>query len=417
MPCAACTCPNCREFKRSQGATKDAPESAASSVSMGNANSMSMMHQINAENALQSLFDSIRDYAIIYLDASGQVTSWNAGAERVLGYLSEEALGMHFSRFYREEDRLLEKPRIELETAAGTGRWEEEGVRVRKDGTTFVANIVVTPIRGADGELRGFAKITRDITQRVIQAEALKKSEEQLRMLFDSIRDYAIIYLDASGQVTSWNAGAERVLGYLSEEALGMHFSRFYREEDRLLEKPRIELETAAGTGRWEEEGVRVRKDGTTFVANIVVTPIRGADGELRGFAKITRDITQRVIQAEALAVSEIRLRGQNLELQSQVAHRLEIEANLISAKNAAQAALQAKSEFLSNMSHELRTPLNAVIGLSYILADTVLTAEQERAVSMIADSSSLLLRIINDILEVSNTRLIERTDELHRLI
>jgi PAS domain S-box-containing protein len=252
-------------------------------------------------NRFELLVQSVTDYAIYMLDPTGVVASWNAGAERFKGYAAEEIIGQHFSRFYTDDDRAAGIPAYALRTAEQEGRFEAEGWRVRKDGTHFWASVVIDPIRQPDGTLLGFAKVTRDLTERRIAAEALRRSEERFRLLVQSVTDYAIYMLDPDGHVVSWNAGAERFKGYAAEEIIGQHFSRFYTDEDREAGIPRTALERARAQGRFEAEGWRVRKDGTHFWASVVVDPIRDASGTLIGFAKVTRDLTERRQSQQAL--------------------------------------------------------------------------------------------------------------------
>ncbi len=240
------------------------------------------------------LIEAVTDYAIYMIDPDGRISSWNSGARRLKGYGESEILGEHFSRFYTEADREAGLPRKALEIATREGKFEGEGWRCRKDGTRFWAYVVIDPIRDASGNLVGFAKITRDLTERKLAEEALWQSEQQFRLLVQGVTDYAIYMLTPDGRVSSWNPGAERIKGYRAEEIIGQHFSRFYTEEDRQAGVPKVALETAAREGKFEKEGLRIRKDGSSFVAHVVIDPIRGADGRILGFAKITRDITER---------------------------------------------------------------------------------------------------------------------------
>ncbi|WP_404290402.1 PAS domain S-box protein [Microvirga sp. RSM25] len=253
------------------------------------------------DGRFQLLVDAVTDYAIYMLDPTGVVVSWNAGAQRFKGYVESEILGTHFSRFYTEEDLATELPRRALEIAAREGKFEAEGWRVRKDGTHFWAHVVIDPIRDARGNLLGYAKITRDLTERKKTQQALRESEERFRLLVQGVTDYAIYMLDPQGHVTNWNAGAQRIKGYAESEILGCHFSQFYTDEDLATELPRRALETAAREGKFEAEGWRLRKGGTRFWASVVIDPIRNDQGELIGFAKITRDITERRQAQEAL--------------------------------------------------------------------------------------------------------------------
>jgi len=240
------------------------------------------------------LVDAITDYAIYMLDTTGRVTSWNAGARRFKGYEAVEIIGQHFSRFYTPEDMARGIPEKALREAAEEGRFEQEGWRVRKDGRQFWGHVVIDPIRTPEGELVGFAKITRDLTERKAAEESLRRSEQQFELLVQGVTDYAIYMLDVSGKVVSWNAGAQRIKGYLPSEIIGQHFSRFYTDEDRLAGVPEAALATAVATGRFEKEGWRVRKDGSRFLAHVVIDAIPNGAGEIVSFAKITRDITER---------------------------------------------------------------------------------------------------------------------------
>ena len=240
------------------------------------------------------LVDAITDYAIYMLDRDGFVTSWNAGAQRFKGYKPSEILGEHFSRFYTEADRADGLPVRALQQAEVEGRFEHEGWRVRKDGGVFWAHVIIDPVRSPTGELLGFAKITRDLTERKKAEESLRRSQEQFRLLVEGVTDYAIYMLDPSGRVSSWNAGAARIKGYRQDEIVGEHFSRFYTDEDRAAGEPERALATAIRDGRFENEAWRVRKDGSHFWAHVVIDAIRDEQGELIGFAKVTRDITER---------------------------------------------------------------------------------------------------------------------------
>ncbi|RFU48429.1 PAS domain-containing sensor histidine kinase [Paraburkholderia sp. DHOC27] len=260
-----------------------------------------MPSTVTDEQRFELLVTSVRDYAIYMLDCDGYVASWNAGAQRFKGYLANEIVGRHFSEFYTPEDRAAGIPEKALRMAIEQGKFEGEGWRVRKDGTRFWASVVVDPIRDATGELVGFAKITRDISEQKQVQEALRRSEQQFRLLVQGVTDYAIYMLSPAGDVTSWNAGAARIKGYEHHEIIGQHFSRFYTEEDRANGLPALTLAIAARDGRVEREGWRVRKDGSRFWANVVVDAIRDDRGSLVGFAKVTRDITERKEAAAAL--------------------------------------------------------------------------------------------------------------------
>ena len=253
------------------------------------------------EQRFDLLVASVTDYAIYMLDTEGHVSSWNAGAQRVKGYEAQDIIGQHFSRFYTEEDKATNLPQRALRAAREEGRFEGEGWRVRKDGTRFWANVVIDPIRTPDGTLVGFAKITRDITERMTAQEALRQSEQRFRLLVQGVTDYALYMLSPEGIVTNWNAGAQRIKGYTEREVVGTHYRRFFTEEDQAAGLPEQAIETARRTGRSESEGWRVRRDGSRFYAHAVLDAIHDEAGELLGFAKITRDITEQRKAAESL--------------------------------------------------------------------------------------------------------------------
>ena len=246
-----------------------------------------------SERRFRLLVEGVVDYAICMLDPNGIVTNWNAGAKRIKGYEAAEVIGRHFGMFYLPEDREAGMPARSLAAARENGKFEAEGWLLRKDGTKFLASDVIDAIY-EDGQLVGFAKITRDITERNKAADALKESERHFRLLVNGVTDYALYMLDPNGIVTNWNAGGLRIKGYSPEEIIGQHFSRFYSPADQAAGRPARALQLAVENDRYEEEGWRVRKDGTFFWASVVIDPIRDDDNKLLGFAKITRDISER---------------------------------------------------------------------------------------------------------------------------
>jgi PAS domain S-box-containing protein len=235
------------------------------------------------------------------LSPDGTVLTWNQGAQRLKGYAPAEIIGQSFERFYTEQDRIAGRPQRLLGIARAEGRVEDEGWRVRKDGRRFWADVIITRIDDEAGNLIGFAKVTRDLTSRRAAEEALRQGEERLRLMVESVKDYAIFMLDPTGHVTSWNPGASRLKGYTSAEIIGRDLSTFYPEEEVRAGKPARELEIATETGRFEDEGWRVRKDGSRFWANVVLSAVRDDRGQLVGFTKVTRDMTDRKRAEEAL--------------------------------------------------------------------------------------------------------------------
>ena len=264
--------------------------------------------------------------------------------------------------------------------AARDGRAEDEGWLLRKDGSSFCANLVLIALRDDAGSFLGFTAVIRDLTERRLADEALQESEQRFRLLVQSIKDYGIFMLDPLGRIVSWNAGAERLKGYTADEIIGKHFSIFYPQEDLDARKPEWELEVASKVGRFEDEGWRLRKDGSRFWANVVITALRNESGELVGFAKVTRDLTERRA-AQIQALADMR--------------RL-TEADM---------ANRAKSEFLMAMSHELRTPLNAIGGYAELLSLGLgggVTDRQREYLARIRKSQQHLMALINDILNFS---------------
>jgi PAS domain S-box-containing protein len=256
---------------------------------------------LSEEERFRLLVSSVTDYAIYMLDTQGRVASWNPGAERFKGYKADEIIGQHFSRFFTPEDAAKDLPGRALRVAAREGRFEAEGWRVRKDGSRFWANAVLDPIRDQSGKLLGFAKITRDITDKREREQALFESEQRFRMLVQGVRDYAIYMLDADGRITNWNPGAQAIKGYTETEIVGQHFSRFYTEEDRAGGEPQRALATALNEGKYEREAWRVRKDGSLFWAHVLIDPIFDEKGQHVGFAKVTRDVTEKKRDQEEL--------------------------------------------------------------------------------------------------------------------
>ena len=326
------------------------------------------------EEPFRRLVEGVTDYGIFLLDTEGRIASWNRGAERLKGYAAEEVIGKHFSIFYEPDDLARDWPAQELERARTLGRFEDEGWRRRKDGSRFWANIIITAIRDDAGNLLGYSKITRDLSERRAAEERLRKSEQELRqseerfrLLLEGVRDYAIMMLDQEGRVTSWNAGAERILGYDAHEALGQSFQRFFLPEDVARGLPAEELRKAILNTRFEQHGWRVRKGGARFWAEVIVTPLYDAEERLRGFAKVTRDLSERK------RIESLEEQGRHL------------------------------TEFMAMLAHELRNPLApirnalAIIGMSRDLPKQVSWSRD-----VIDRQTTQLARLVDDLLDVS---------------
>jgi PAS domain S-box-containing protein len=335
------------------------------------------------EQRLQLLIEAVTDYGIFMLDPDGRIASWNSGAQKLKGWQREEILGQHFSVFYPRDKIESGWPEEELRRARQRGRFEDEGWRLRKDGSHFWANVVITPLYGPVGDLTGYAKITRDLTERRKHEEELRISEERFRLLVDSVRDYAIFMLDPEGIVQSWNAGARQIKGYEPPEIIGRHFRAFYTPEDAAAGKPELELANARAQGRIEDEGWRVRKDGTLFWANVVVTAIHGPAGDLRGFAKVTRDMSER----------------RRLEELEQSSRRM--------------------NEFLAMLAHELRNPLAPIRNAVTIMQLETLASPVLRNCRDVIDRQlTHVTRLVDDLLDVGrlSTGKIKLRKELLRL-
>jgi PAS domain S-box-containing protein len=291
---------------------------------------------LRAGDQLRLLVDAVAEYAIFLLDRDGHILTWNTGARRIKGYTPDEIIGQHFSVFYTPEDRARDHPAEVLATALRDGRYEEEAWRMRRDGTRFWADVVITALRNDRGEHIGYGKVTRDLTERHRAAQQL----ELFRHMVASVRDYAIYSLDRDGYIQTWNAGAGLIKGYTAEEVIGRHFSLFYTDEDRARDHPGEELKIAARDGRYEEEGWRVRKDGTRLWANIVLTALYDDDGSLRGYAKVTRDLTARRAAEQDLWRTTQELERSNGELE----------------------------RFASAAAHDLAEPLHTIAGLADLI-------------------------------------------------
>ncbi|WP_207431813.1 PAS domain-containing sensor histidine kinase [Sabulibacter ruber] len=336
----------------------------------------------DSEERFRLLVEGVTDYAIFMLDPAGNIATWNKGAQNIKGYQASEIIGKYFSKFYSREAIQSGFPEYELKKAREDGRFEDEGWRYRKDGSAFWANVVITAIYNKKKELIGFSKITRDLTekkkleQQLFQTnEELKEAEEKSRLLIDSVKDYAILMLNPEGYITSWNAGAERIKGYSPKEILGKHFSMFYPREAIEKNFPQYELATALKIGRFEDEGWRIRKDGTAFWANVVISPVFNSEHRLLGFAKVTRDLTER---------------RRNEELTQKNQELLRINNDL--------------DNFVYTASHDLKSPITNLEGLLTALKEDLgpdcLTHQD--ILGMMANSITTLRKVITDLSDVT---------------
>jgi PAS domain S-box-containing protein len=326
-----------------------------------------------SEERNRLLFESNPHPVYVYDRETLSILDINRAAIATYGYSREEFLTLTMKDLRPVEDvpALMEVLAGARESFEDYGVWRHR----KKDGTLLYAEITSNPITYGGKNAR--LVVATDVTERKQTEEALRRSEERFRLMVENVVDYAILMLDVDGHVKTWNAGAERIKGYRADEIVGKHFSQFYPYSDVEAGKPRLELEVAAKEGRLLDEGWRVRKDGSTFWANVVITALRDDQGTLRGYAKLTRDMTQSKLAQEAMS----------------------------QAKEAAEQSNKFKDQFLSTMSHELRTPLNAVLGFSDLLNEEsygTLNDRQRRYVNHISTGGKHLLRLINDILDLS---------------
>lgn len=346
---------------------------------------MALTMQMDTPPSNDELFrvmvESAQDYSIFALDLQGKVVTWNAGAERTFGWKEREIVGRPGQLLYTPEDCERGVPAREMRGALENGWAEDERWHLRKDGTRIWVSGMLHRLH-RNGELQGFVKIVRDLTTRHRLEESLNRSEEQFRLLVNSVRQYAIFWMDVEGRVQTWNQGCERVKGWKAEEAIGKFFGIFHTPEDRAAGLPQRQLQIAQRYGQFEGEGERVRSDGSRFYARVTLTQIRDDEGKLRGFSKVLEDISERKRAEEE--------RQQLLESEK-------------AARQAAEEATRLKDEFLATVSHELRTPLTSILGWANLIRSGDLDPESmSTALQTIERNAHAQAQLVNDLLDIS---------------
>jgi PAS domain S-box-containing protein len=346
---------------------------------------------LQSEERYRLMIEGVKDYSIFMLDPDGNILTWNDGGREISGYLASEIIGKHFSIFYTGQDLANNKPGMELEIAVQNGMYEEEGWRVKKNGSVFWASVVVTALFNQENKLIGFSKVTRDLSDRLENEETLRQSEARYRSLVEQVLDYGIFMMDEKGRIVSWNEGASKIKGYSAQEIIGKYFSIFYPEEDIISGKPANELKVARAEGRYEEEGWRLRKDGSRFWANIIITAVYNTDKALIGFSKVTRDLTER-------KKNEQLLKDSNLGLQK-LANELQTTNFELSLAN------QELEQFTSIVSHDLQEPIRTIQGFLRLIdakLDQVHPEDLKVYVAKSARAAKRMKQLIENLLHYS---------------
>lgn len=361
-----------------------------------------------SEEKYHKMISEIADYSIILLGTDGKILDWNKGAEKLNGYTSEEIIGRNFRRFYPKEEKDAKVPEKMLEEATQNGHISHESWRVKKDGSRFWASITITCLKGHDGSLMGFTKVTRDLTERkrhedrlnnILEElrqknEALKLSEQRYHKMIEEVEDYAIIVIDNDGKIQNWNAGAQHIKGYTGAEIIGKSFKIFYPREDVENNLPERLLDHARKYGKTNHEGWRVRKDGSKFWGNVVITALHDDNGNILGFSKVTRDLTERKAAEDALKST-----AAQLDLKNKALERLNEEL----------------SSFAYVASHDLKEPLRKiVITAERMLQTEALTNEVTESFAKIKYDARRMQNLMQDLLtysQVSNENQLEKTD------
>ncbi|RYZ55624.1 MAG: PAS domain-containing sensor histidine kinase [Sphingobacteriales bacterium] len=361
------------------------------------------------EERYRLMVEAVRDYSILLLDPEGYVVTSNEGTRRIKGYSPSELAGKHFTIFYTSADLEAGKPERELIVCQAEGKYEEEGWRVKKNGSLFWANIVLTALYNERNKLVGYSKVTRDLTERKYEEESLRQSEERYRSLVEQVTDYGIFMMDEKGRIISWNEGAKRIKGYTAQEIIGKYFSIFYPEEDILNGKPAMELTVARKVGKYEEEGWRIRKDGSLFWANVVITAVYNPEGALIGFSKVTRDLTERKNSEKALRDSYEKYRQLTEELKS--------------TNSELSYANEELEQFTSIVSHDLQEPIRTIKSFLQLI-DLKLSKTENNELKTYIDKSinaaNRMRELIRNLLhysQLSKGELIEEDVNVNELI
>lgn len=359
------------------------------------------------------LVESVQDHSIYIIGVDGRIATWNVGAHRMKGYDASEIIGQPYERFFTPEDRLAGKPQWLLREAQQRGFIHDEGWRLRKDGTRFWASATLTALFDQKTRmLRGYAKVTHDETTEHAADELLRQSEERLRLSIGALRDQAFYTLSPEGLIENWNPGAQLIKGYTDAEIVGRHFEIFFTPEDRAAGKPQRELAIAREQGSYEEEGWRLRKDGSRFWAAVIVTAMFDGDGRLRGFTKVTRNETERHEAHVALSEALTRARAAEHELRLH-ANTLErsVEERTALLRNQAEQLTRTNAEleqFAYIASHDLKEPLRMVTSYLDLLRTRHPQVFQPPAgayLMKVEAAAARMSEMVEAILEYSHTR------------
>ena len=358
-----------------------------------------------SEEQYHQMVAEVQDYAIILLSKEGIIQNWNKGAEKIKGYTEQEAMGKSFRIFYTPEDQANKLPEKLIHEAFTRGIANHEGWRVRKDGSRFWGSISITGLHDSAGNVIGFSKVTRDLTERRANEiktqqyaddlrrknELLRESEERYHRMVSEVQDYVIILLDREGVIQNWNLGVEKIKGYKAGEIIGKHFSIFYTEEDRKKGTPQYLLTEAILKGRALHEGWRLRKDGSVFWGSVLITALHNDTGELIGFTKVTRDLTEKKIVEDRLMATTLKLEQKNDELE-----RINEEL----------------SSFAYISSHDLQEPLRKIQTFSDRIMEMEYQNLSERGkdyFQRMQRGASRMQKLIRDILTYSRTTTSEK--------